>query len=226
MSWPTHFNFVPESLYPWSGTEPEDWRANFVKGSGDFPMSPSPDPSITAPNVPLITGSRPYDQLHLPLGPVPFEGISSPALSSTSSAYFEHNLNEYRNERSQSPASVGIGIELSPTTFYDPRRPSRWADVKLSPVPSLRHPSSNTIPRSINENIPASTPIQETCDALTPASLDDPGVSSPQTDGPPSTVSAERALSSSEAGQSPSPSKQPCLPRGCTSKKRLVPNSS
>ena len=224
MMWRAHNFNIPQTLDSWSDSELEDWRASFLKQSEVIPMSPPPDLSVIASDMPPITEPHSYNyRLHLPPAPVAFGARLSPALSSTSSAYLDPGaVNGYINESNQGPTSAGFDTIISSTNLYDPRCPSPWTDVTSSPVPSSNYPNPSTIKKSIDGNIPRSTSIQENGAAPTPASLHDASFSSPWTDVTPSSVPTGETTCTTVSSKRPSQAKLPCRSRRLASKKKLV----
>lgn len=147
MAWPTRNNnsIIPESAFPWTNAESENWRTEYLKQPETLFMPPSPD-SSTMSRPPTARPPSYNYQLQLPSAPVPYTQFPSTEFPSTpialgtmlsptpSSSYLDPSTFK-RSINNHSPRSVptqATNTVLSPASLYDTRCPSPWDDLPVS----------------------------------------------------------------------------------------------
>jgi hypothetical protein len=137
MAWSS---IIPESPFPWSDGELENWRTEYLKQPETLFISPSPDPSTTTRTLTARPPSYNYE-LQLPSNQLPSAQFPSmpvalgTMLSPTPSPSYLDPSNIKRSISNHSPRSVptqATATVLSPASLYDARCPSPWDDLPVS----------------------------------------------------------------------------------------------
>lgn len=140
MAWSTRNSIIPDSSFPWSDGELENWRTEYLKQPETLFMSPSPDPSTITRTPTARPPSYNYQQ-QLPSNQLPSAQFpSTPValgtmLSPTPSSSYLDPSTIKRSISNHSPRSVptqATATVLSPASLYDVRCPSPWDDLPVS----------------------------------------------------------------------------------------------